>query len=67
LITLDQEEKKAKLSLIAPRILVGLQKPESSDPLHHKSKWRPEYGAYMIEGEERKRRSEVGPLGIEGG
>lgn len=50
LITLDKDQKKAQLSLIGPNILDGLQQPESNDPLHHKSKWRPEYAAYMIEG-----------------
>lgn len=50
LITLDAENQKARLSLIGPDILSDLQQPESNDPLHHKSKWRPEYAAYMIEG-----------------
>lgn len=50
LITLDQEKKKAQLSLIGPDILDDLQQPESSDPVHHKTKWRPEYAGYMIEG-----------------
>lgn len=50
LITLDREKEKAQLSLIGPKILDDLQQPESNDPLHHKSKWRPEYAAYMIEG-----------------
>lgn len=50
LVTLDEEAKKARLSLIGPDILDDLQQPESSDPLHHKTKWRPEYAGYMIEG-----------------
>ena len=50
LVTLDHEKKRAKLSLLGPQILQGLQQPESSDPFHHKSKWRPEYASYMIEG-----------------
>lgn len=50
LITLDSANEKAKLSLIGPDILTGLQQPESNDPIHHKSKWRPEYASYMIEG-----------------
>ena len=50
LITLDSDEKKARLSLLGPDILSDLQQPEIDDPLHHKTQWKPEYSAYMIEG-----------------
>ena len=50
LVTLDSANGKARLSLIGPDILTGLQQPESNDPIHHKSKWRPEFASYMIEG-----------------
>ncbi|XP_019860350.1 PREDICTED: glutamate--cysteine ligase-like, partial [Amphimedon queenslandica] len=33
LISLDEEKKVAKLSLLGPQILEVLQKPESDDPL----------------------------------
>ncbi len=51
LVTLDKDKKVAKLSLVGPDILPGLQLPESEDPAHHTTKWRPEYASYMIEGE----------------
>ena len=50
LITLNKDEERAQLSLVGPDILDALQQPESSDPLHHTTKWRPEYASYMIEG-----------------
>lgn len=50
LVTLDDKEQKARLSLLGPTILEILQQPEYSDPVNHDTKWRPEYGSYMIEG-----------------
>ncbi len=51
LVTLDCEKEEARLSLVGPDILDTLQKPEYNDPLHHMTKWRPEYASYMIEGQ----------------
>ena len=50
LVTVDEKEQKARLSLLGPTILKMLQEPEQSDPDNHQTKWRPEYGSYMIEG-----------------
>ncbi|KAF7998291.1 hypothetical protein HCN44_009689 [Aphidius gifuensis] len=50
LIKFDDEEKKARVSLRAPEILSTLNEKELKDPTGVKSLWRPEYGAYMIEG-----------------
>lgn len=50
LIKFDDKEKTAKLSLRAEEILKTLNEKELNDPDNIKSLWRPEYGAYMIEG-----------------
>lgn len=47
---LDDEQKTAKVSLRALEILQKLNQKELDDPKGVKSLWRPEYGAYMIEG-----------------
>lgn len=46
----DDENKKAQVSLRAHELLAILNKKEVEDPTGVKSLWRPEYGAYMIEG-----------------
>ena len=51
LVVLDHDAKKPRLSLVGPEILEILQLPETDDPDHHHTKWRPEYASYMIEGE----------------
>lgn len=50
LIKFDDDKKTAKLSLRAVDILKVLNEKETEDPNNVKSLWRPEYGAYMIEG-----------------
>uniref|UniRef100_A0A1X7UMB8 Glutamate--cysteine ligase n=1 Tax=Amphimedon queenslandica TaxID=400682 RepID=A0A1X7UMB8_AMPQE len=50
LISIDDEKKVAKLSLLSSQILEVLQKPQLDDPLHHKAKWTPEYASYVVEG-----------------
>ncbi|GAB1867770.1 Glutamate--cysteine ligase [Camponotus japonicus] len=50
LIKFDDDSKTAKLSLRAMEILKILNEKENEDPKNVKSLWRPEYGAYMIEG-----------------
>ncbi|XP_011297994.1 glutamate--cysteine ligase catalytic subunit [Fopius arisanus] len=50
LVKFDDEKKTAKVSLRAPEILTPLNEKEHKDPTGVKSLWRPEYGAYMIEG-----------------
>ncbi|GJQ86461.1 hypothetical protein Trydic_g10368 [Trypoxylus dichotomus] len=50
IIKFDSEKKQAKLSLRAKDILDELNEKERQDPAGVKSLWRPEYGAYMIEG-----------------
>lgn len=44
------DKKEAKVSLRAEEILSVLNEREHADPNGVKSLWRPEYGAYMIEG-----------------
>ncbi|XP_044751273.1 glutamate--cysteine ligase [Coccinella septempunctata] len=44
------ERREAKVSLRAKEILAILTEKEQADPLSCKSLWRPEYGAYMVEG-----------------
>lgn len=44
------DKKEAKVSLRAQEILSVLNEREHADPDGVKSLWRPEYGAYMIEG-----------------
>ncbi len=46
----DDQAERVQLSLLGPQILDTLQEPENSDPVHHKTKWRPEYASFMIEG-----------------
>lgn len=50
LVKLDDEKQVAKVSLRAQDILAQLNEKELADPTGVKSLWRPEYGAYMIEG-----------------
>ncbi|XP_046478901.1 glutamate--cysteine ligase isoform X1 [Neodiprion pinetum] len=50
LVKFNDEEKTAKVSLRAEEILTILNEKEAQDPNNVKSLWRPEYGAYMIEG-----------------
>ncbi|XP_012264926.1 glutamate--cysteine ligase catalytic subunit [Athalia rosae] len=50
LVKFNDEEKTAKVSLRAEEILNTLNEKELQDPINVKSLWRPEYGAYMIEG-----------------
>ncbi|XP_034183693.2 glutamate--cysteine ligase isoform X2 [Osmia lignaria lignaria] len=50
LVKFDDEAKTAKLSLRAVEILKTLNEKEHNDPDNIKSLWRPEYGAYMLEG-----------------
>ncbi|XP_045529683.1 glutamate--cysteine ligase catalytic subunit isoform X1 [Pieris brassicae] len=49
-VKFDDENKRATVSLRAAELLPELQKKELEDPENAKSLWRPEYGAYMIEG-----------------
>lgn len=50
LVKFDDDAKTAKLSLRAMEILRILNEKENEDPDNIKSLWRPEYGAYMLEG-----------------
>lgn len=50
LVKFDDKAKTAKVSLRAHEILATLNEKEHKDPSGVKSLWRPEYGAYMIEG-----------------
>lgn len=50
IVKYDDENKKAQVSLRAHELLAILNKKEAEDPTGVKSLWRPEYGAYMIEG-----------------
>ncbi|CAF4882486.1 unnamed protein product [Pieris macdunnoughi] len=50
IVKFDDENKRATVSLRAVELLPELQKKELEDPENAKSLWRPEYGAYMIEG-----------------
>ncbi len=50
LLKFDDKTERVQLSLMGPHILNTLQVPENSDPVHHQSKWRPEYASFMIEG-----------------
>lgn len=50
IVKIDDEKQTAKVSLRAKEVLAELNEKELSDPLGVKSLWRPEYGAYMIEG-----------------
>nr|XP_012149230.1 PREDICTED: glutamate--cysteine ligase catalytic subunit isoform X2 [Megachile rotundata] len=50
IIKFDDEAKTAKLSLRGGELLKTLNEKEYNDPDNIKSLWRPEYGAYMLEG-----------------
>lgn len=50
IVKFDDEKKTAKVSLRAQEILAALNEKENADPKGVKSLWRPEYGAYMVEG-----------------
>ncbi|XP_050673490.1 glutamate--cysteine ligase catalytic subunit [Leptidea sinapis] len=50
IVKFDDDNQRATVSLRADEILPELQKKEVEDPENVKSLWRPEYGAYMIEG-----------------
>ncbi|KAJ8734851.1 hypothetical protein PYW08_014101 [Mythimna loreyi] len=50
IVKFDDENERATVSLRANELLPRLQEPELKDPQNVKSLWRPEYGAYMVEG-----------------
>lgn len=50
IVRFDNEKKAAQVSLRAREMLAVLNEKEAADPQGVKSLWRPEYGAYMIEG-----------------
>lgn len=50
LVKFDDEKKIAQVSLRAQDVLQTLNEKELADPEGVKSLWRPEYGAYMVEG-----------------
>ncbi|CAH2068772.1 unnamed protein product, partial [Iphiclides podalirius] len=50
IVKFDDENERAMVSLRADSLLPKLQEKEQADPQNVKSLWRPEYGAYMIEG-----------------
>ncbi|CAK1599941.1 unnamed protein product [Parnassius mnemosyne] len=50
IVKFDDENERATVSLRADELLPKLQEKEHADPQNVKSLWRPEYGAYMIEG-----------------
>ncbi|KAJ8870873.1 hypothetical protein PR048_027174 [Dryococelus australis] len=50
IVKFDHENKTAKVSLRASKVLSALNKKEEDDPTGVKSLWRPEYAGYMIEG-----------------
>ncbi|XP_059614082.1 glutamate--cysteine ligase [Phlebotomus argentipes] len=50
LVKFDDEKKTARVSLRAQEMLALLNEKELADPQGVKSLWRPEYGAYMVEG-----------------
>ncbi|KAI5693722.1 hypothetical protein M8J75_004461 [Diaphorina citri] len=50
IVKFDHQNKKARVSLKAEELLNILNEKEHRDPEGVKSLWRPEYGAYMIEG-----------------
>ncbi|KAF4525569.1 hypothetical protein B566_EDAN015058 [Ephemera danica] len=50
LVKFDHEKKTARVSLRAEEILGQLREKELENPDTVKSLWRPEYGAYMVEG-----------------
>lgn len=50
IVRFDDEKKQTQVSLRAREMLAVLNEKEHNDPTGVKSLWRPEYGAYMIEG-----------------
>ncbi|XP_068152614.1 glutamate--cysteine ligase isoform X2 [Drosophila tropicalis] len=50
IVKFDDEQKVARVALKAKDLLEKLNEKELADPKNVKSLWRPEYGAYMIEG-----------------
>ncbi|XP_041973973.1 glutamate--cysteine ligase catalytic subunit [Aricia agestis] len=50
IVKFDDENQRATVSLRAAELLPQLQEKELTNPQSVKSLWRPEYGAYMIEG-----------------
>ncbi|XP_034118457.1 glutamate--cysteine ligase [Drosophila albomicans] len=50
IVKFDDEQKVARVALKAQDLLHKLNEKEHADPKGVKSLWRPEYGAYMIEG-----------------
>ncbi|XP_043066070.1 glutamate--cysteine ligase [Drosophila bipectinata] len=50
IVKFDDEQKVARVALRAQDLLAELNEKEQADPKGVKSLWRPEYGAYMIEG-----------------
>ncbi|KAH8340492.1 hypothetical protein KR067_013152 [Drosophila pandora] len=50
IVKFDDEKKVARVALRAQDLLAELNEKEHADPKGVKSLWRPEYGAYMIEG-----------------
>uniref|UniRef100_A0A1A9ULK3 Glutamate--cysteine ligase n=1 Tax=Glossina austeni TaxID=7395 RepID=A0A1A9ULK3_GLOAU len=50
IVKFDDQQKVARVSLKARELLAELNEKEHADPTGVKSLWRPEYGAYMIEG-----------------
>lgn len=50
LVKFFHDKKEAKVSLRAEEVLTKLMEKEQNDPEGVKSLWRPEFGAYMVEG-----------------
>ncbi|XP_005188299.1 glutamate--cysteine ligase [Musca domestica] len=50
IVKFDEQNRVARVSLKAQSLLAKLNEKEMADPQGVKSLWRPEYGAYMIEG-----------------
>ncbi|KAL5277748.1 GCLC family protein [Megaselia abdita] len=50
IVDFNEEQKRARVALRAQDLLTHLNEKEAADPEGVKSLWRPEYGAYMIEG-----------------
>lgn len=50
IVKFDDDKQRATVSLRAHELLPRLQEKEHADPQNVKSLWRPEYGAYMVEG-----------------
>ncbi|GBP31256.1 Glutamate--cysteine ligase catalytic subunit [Eumeta japonica] len=50
IVKFDDANQRATVSLRAEEVLSKLQEKEAANPQNVKSLWRPEYGAYMVEG-----------------